>query len=1038
MNCLTGDSVVQVKDKNGISRAMFFKEFDSYFDDNVDAQWVDVTNEGLKTLSKDKEYTPIQKILRRKHDDVIYNITTKDGYMLRATGDHILEVQDSNGKVVEKPVKKLVTGDEIPLATYPSDTFSGKCREINLIDNFKKDEKKKIYIANTEYVNENLPDDLRELIQLKVERYHSTSPHKTAFSLAEYCLLRKYVNLDERKLILTSRGHANYVPAVIPVNRTLGKFLGYIFTEGSIAEYDITFSNKNQEILEDFLKCIKELFPNVSIKKSINKNNVDIYHVNGRLLSSLFKGVLAYKQRSNDIHLNSWFRDCTRDFALGFISAMIDGDGYIQSDGYRVGINLTAKDVIMQLREMFTMLNIPTKYKHTETAGTQAVFNGKISVRNFDEYKLSITGKGLNRFRELIHDSRIVNSVSKKIGIERNHKYGQVVNITTEKFNGYVYDFETENHFFAADGLLVHNCCQIDIGKLFKNGFSTGHGYLREPNSIRAAAALSCVAVQANQNDEFGGQSVVSWDGGLAPYVHKSFKRHLSNAIYSTKKVLFPGRVDDDEKKTKKEIQKWIEDNDIRYGQKGEKQANVLCLIREYMTKGCPEANGNGWMPERSSTVYNIACKETEDETFQAMEAAIHNFNSLHSRAGAQVPFSSINYGIDTSPEGRLIIDKTLDAIWNGLGHGETPIFPISVFQIREGINYNEGDPNYDLFKKACKVSAKRLFPNFLNLDSSFNSPYFKEGDYNTYVATMGCRTRVMSNVNGPEESGRRGNFAFVTINLPMLALEASSRAKDQESKMKIFWDLFDEHIVLSRDYLKWRYEIIAKKKVKNFPFLMGQGVWMDSEKLGPEDEIRSVLKHASLSIGFCGLAECLVALVGKHHGESDKAQELGLKIVGHLREMTDKFTEEEHMNWTCFSSPAESTAGAFLRACRKKFGIVPGVTEHEYFTNSNHVPPYYKCNAYHKIQIEAPYHSKTNAGNISYVEIDGDPLKNLKAFEQIVRAMHDANMGYFSLNHAVDRDPVCGYTGLIENECPHCHRREDGRYHEKIKRPEK
>ena len=416
--------------------------------------------------------------------------------------------------------------------------------------------------------------------------------------------------------------------------------------------------------------------------------------------------------------------------------------------------------------------------------------------------------------------------------------------------------------------------------------------------------------------------------------------------------------------------------------------------------------------------IYELACQEVEEETHQAMEAVVHNFCSLHSRAGAQVPFSSLNYGIDTSPEGRLVVKELLTATWNGLGNGETPIFPIQVYQIKKGINYYPEDPNYDLFKLACKVSAKRLFPNFLSLDATYNLQYYKEGDYNSYVATMGCRTRVMGNVNGPEESGSRGNFSFVTINLPKLAVEAN---KD----MAKFWKLLDKYIALSHDYLLFRYEIISKKHVYNYPFLMEQGVWMDSEKADRNDTIKDLLKHASYSIGFCGLAECLVALIGKHHGESEEAQELGLKIVSHIRERTDKYTKDERMNWSTFSAPSESTAGTFQAYNRKKYGIIPGVTDRIYQTNSYHCPVYYPIKAIDKIRIEAPYHEKCNAGGISYIEMDGDPLKNLPAFESIVRAMVEANMGYFSINHKVDRDPVCGFTGIIENECPHCHRKE-------------
>ena len=420
--------------------------------------------------------------------------------------------------------------------------------------------------------------------------------------------------------------------------------------------------------------------------------------------------------------------------------------------------------------------------------------------------------------------------------------------------------------------------------------------------------------------------------------------------------------------------------------------------------------------------VYDISVED--NESFLTEEGIyVHN-----SRAGAQVPFSSILFGMDTSPEGRLVTKMTLQAIYNGLGHGETAIFPIAIFQLRSGINYNPGDPNYDLFQFACKVSAKRLFPNFLSLNASFNAPYYKKDDPDSYVCAMGCRTKVMANVNGPSESSGRGNFAFTTINLPYLALLA-------DKKIDKFFNLLDYYMDLSKRYLEYRFEIIAKKKVKNFPFVMGQKLYMGSENLGPEDEIRPALMNASISIGFCGLAECLVALVGKHHGESDEAQELGLKIIGHMRDMTEMYKKQTHMNWSTFSTPAEATAGAFLRACRKEFGIIDGITNHEFFSNSFHVPVYYPTTIKHKVDIEAPYHALCDAGAISYVELDGDPSKNVEAFEKVIRYMVDKDMGYISINHPVDRDPVCGYTGIIQNECPHCHRREDGQYKVKIKR---
>ena len=597
---------------------------------------------------------------------------------------------------------------------------------------------------------------------------------------------------------------------------------------------------------------------------------------------------------------------------------------------------------------------------------------------------------------------------------------GQMLKAGAEGMKHFIDSFVLDEEVYKADregwlhvhdkdfSMFCYNCCQIDLGKLLKDGFATGHGFLREPNSIRAAASLACIAIQSNQNDMFGGQSINALDYALAPYVDKSFKKAYRENVAKLMSLFI-------DKQAALDLLKAIE-FDAKYDYCN--SAKNADLIKEWAKNY--EEDLTRWPSFRAvaATAWENACEDVEEETKQAMEAMIHNFNTLHSRAGSQVPFSSINYGLDTSPEGRLVTKMTLEAVNDGLGHGEVAIFPISVFQLKAGVNYNPEDPNYDLFKRACEVSAKRLFPNFVNLDAPYNLQYYVKDEPNTHVATMGCRTRVMSNVNGPEESGSRGNFAFTTINLPMLALEAKGNLDE-------FWKLLDKYIDISRAYLEKRYEFIASRHVYNYPFLMGQGVWMDSEKLKPDDEIGEVLKHASISIGFCGLAECLVALCGAHHGASEDAQALGLEIVGHIRKRTDKMTEETHMNWSCFGTPAESTAGTFLRACRKKYGIIPGVTDRDYFTNSSHVPVYYPIKAIDKIRIEAPYHALENAGHIAYIEMDGDPSKNIKAFETLVRAMHDADMGYFSINHPVDRDPVCGYTGIIENECPHCHRKE-------------
>lgn len=560
---------------------------------------------------------------------------------------------------------------------------------------------------------------------------------------------------------------------------------------------------------------------------------------------------------------------------------------------------------------------------------------------------------------------------------------------------------------------LTTTCCQIDIRKLFKNGFSTGHGFLREPNDIQSYAALACIAIQSNQNDQHGGQSIPYFDYGMADGVRKTFKR----LYYTNIGKIIDIKYDKENTVDKvKEYAKKIE----------EEQGLVPCMANDNEYMKAEKAELSKFIPEADiekiqDLAFKYATKEVKRATYQAMEAFIHNLNTMHSRAGAQIPFSSINYGTDTSVEGRLVMENVLLATESGLGNGETPIFPIQIFKMKEGVNYNEGDPNYDLFKLACRVSAKRLFPNFSFIDAPFNYQYYKEGDPDTEVAYMGCRTRVMGNVYDPSREivGGRGNLSFTSINLPRIALRVNKQTD-------VFFRDLEREIRLCRDQLLERLEIQSQKRVKNYPFLMGQGIWIDSNRLGVDEEVREVLKHGTLSVGFIGLAETLKALTGKHHGESEDAQKLGLEIVGYMRKRMDDFSREYGLNFSLLATPAEGLSGRFVRLDRELFGNIEGITDREYYTNSFHVPVYYEISAFDKIKLEGPYHALTNAGHITYVELDGDPLKNLGAFEEVVRAMKDAGVGYGSINHPVDRDPVCGFTGIIENECPHCKRNAD------------
>lgn len=998
-------------------------------------------------------------------------------------------------------------------------------------------------------------------------------------------------------------------------------------------------------------------------------------------------------------------------------------------------------------------------------------------------------------------ESSKVDSKRENANINGNSPMGMMLKVGTETCKYYIDNYVLPREFMEANredwihihdkdfSLITLNCCQIDLLKLFKKGFSTGHGHIRPPQSIRACASLACVAIQSNQNDMMGGQSINCFDYAMAYGIRKSFIKALAKHSYQwcrhKQMSIYPPCVDIS-KYSYEYFKHYYSEyaGQIHYVEKQDRHLDSLDFDHMVYVVIYAFSKLSGFSIYNAEGICKLACEDVEQETHQAMEALIHNFNTLHSRAGAQTPFSSINFGMDTSPEGRLAIKEVLNAIESGLGNGETPIFPISIFLLKYGVNYNKSDKNYDLFLRACEVSAKRLFPNFANLDSSFNLPYYKPDNYNSYVVHMGCvdgdelvcyrhdnnyyfngikrlwnlaqssglkikfngvseyidvsdkswyiwdgdngfvllktliknpdmsnwirikfdngrsilvtsdhplyvkdkgrifvsdlkigdkvhtyyknpemvnkifsndkklsiayalgliitdgcydgglsvtldgktekdvadgfmyhikngwgykcscdridrgykgdyysvsvlhfgvhkqrrlakmfggyikndrsipssifvsetdirasflagmidgdghingnrvelgsvnkelalqqlalaqslglpaklylnhynsedlskiryrvefsmsailakymcsnkkinyqwngcecqikvpqyvsvvsleylgflnnpsydvetatdkftcsfiesgncRTRVVSNINGPEECGSRGNFAFVTLNLPKLAIES-------KGDLNKFYELYDKYIQLSHDYLLHRLSIIEQKHVYNFPFLMGQGVWMDSDKLKPNDTIKDVLKHASYSIGFCGLAECLVSLTGKHHGECEESQKLGLEIVKHLRDKTDEYTKQEKRNWSTFATPAESTAGSFQRSNQQCYGIIKGVTDREYMTNSSHVPVYYPINAFEKIKIEAPYHALCNAGHIAYIEMDGDPTKNVKVFEKLIRAMHDSDMGYFSINHPVDRDPVCGYTGIINSECPHCHRKE-------------
>ncbi|PEA24493.1 anaerobic ribonucleoside-triphosphate reductase [Bacillus cereus] len=492
-------------------------------------------------------------------------------------------------------------------------------------------------------------------------------------------------------------------------------------------------------------------------------------------------------------------------------------------------------------------------------------------------------------------------------------------------------------------------CSQIPLAQMLVTGFHTGHGHMRQPQDIKSALALSSIIFQANQNMQHGGQSFALFDIDLAPYVRKTVARH------------------------KKRLQSY---------------------------------------PLTKEQIEEFAWKETENDTYQACEAFIHNSNSMHSRGGGQVPFISINYGTDTSKEGRLLVRQLLKATQAGLGKGETPIFPIQIFKMKKGVNFEECDPNYDLFELALETTAERLFPNFSFLDAPFNAVHY-DGRPESEVCYMGCRTRVMSNIHGEETAIGRGNLSFTSINLVKLALISGSK--------EAFFEALNYYLDLGIRQLLERFEYQCTKRARDFRFLYSQGVWRGGEKLQPEDSVASILKQGTLSLGFIGLAECLVALTGKHHGEDEGSWKLGYEIISFMRDRMDKATEEHELNFSVIATPAEGLSGKFVKKDREEFGVISGITNHNYYTNSFHIPVYYNIQAINKIRLEGPFHALCNGGHITYIELDGAAMHNKKALKQIVQAMAENGVGYGSINHPVDRCKCCSYHGVIGNECPSC-----------------
>ena len=528
-------------------------------------------------------------------------------------------------------------------------------------------------------------------------------------------------------------------------------------------------------------------------------------------------------------------------------------------------------------------------------------------------------------------------------------------------------------------------CCQHPLDNILERGFCAGHGSSRAAKRIETASVLACISLETAQNEMHGGQAIPAFDFYLAPFVRSSFIEELKNL---------------------EELNG--EDYSHLYNK----------VLDDYLKLPLDGLKGE------ARTVQHVMNK-TVARVHQAMEAFIHNMNTIHSRGGNQVVFSSINYGTDTSAEGRCVIRELLNSTYNGVGNGETAIFPIQIWKKKRGVNYLKDDRNYDLYELACKVTARRFFPNFLNLDATFNqSDAWRADDPKRYmheVATMGCRTRVFENKFGMKTSVGRGNLSFSTINIVRLAIECMG-IKNKEERINCFFAKLDKMLDVTAKQLNERYDFQKTAFAKQFPLLM-RSLWLGADQLNPNDSIEAVINQGTLSIGFIGLAECLKALLGVHHGESDEAQKLGLKIVSYMRERCNEYTEKYHHNFSVLATPAEGLSGKFTKIDRKEFGVLEGITDRDYYTNSNHVPVYYKCSARHKAEVEAPYHEMTRAGHIFYVEIDGDATHNPQVIMNVVDMMDHYNMGYGSVNHNRNRCMDCGYENADAHleSCPRC-----------------
>ena len=1392
--CIDKNTLLTVK-INGVETVITAEQLADYAKlDNVD-EWKNIDN--VKVLSNGN-YVQVKSMVKHNSDNKhMMNIVTPE---LHVTDEHTISVIE-NDKVVDKKVSTVKVGDILSIPKI--DTKRYVQDSIDIISLYTGDN---LVISNTDEVLQSVKDggkweEFRAMFNHSDTRYNAISTGNSKLTIQEYKSIEHLCSLKHSDLTISYKGNEEQdtINAVVRLGADLGCLIGLMYARGNCIEYKdpnqempvkkISFCSHSKDLTDIFNCLYSGIFNNTKIY-DITHEEVHVGSIlSGYLQYELFHGVFGTKNSTDDIKLAQWMFNANKSFVYGLLKGLIRSVRNTRNLGESsVPVVSLSKNLLQDIQKLLLLRGITSTIKianQDTVASIETLIPDDSSTDKFNYYNLEIND---DMYSMIANIQVLENVLDYDVEYEYPYKQVTITEINEVEYSGYVYDLETEDSHFTADGFNVHNCCQIPLDKLFKGGFNTGHGFLREPGSIRTAGALAAIAIQSNQNDQHGGQSIPLFDYYLAPYVALTFVKNL--ATIATIKF----DIDDkDYKGLKKKL--------VAYQKEHKLVMNDRCLgelraiVSDYLDSIDIE-----YTDKELDVLFERADKTTYDDTYQAMEAFVHNLNSMHSRAGSQVPFSSVNFGTDTSTEGRYVSKTLLETTDRGLGNGEIAIFPISIFKMKKGVNFDPGDPNYDLFKLSCKVSSHRLYPNFCNLDAPFNAELY-DGTPETEMATMGCvesseilhykinnidfietfkdaynRVRnlgstadysenseyidvsgldikVKDSVNGfvkvkkfiknrnvdnfnvvrlsdgysltatsdhplpvvgkgrtfvselktgdkinvstcdtistdnkfsttyfsddtyllgvlladsaysssqisislgfdeidvvehiynaverlgytlniveqhrgdkgdyidchiigirPLKSAReeladlfggyskedrripssmltasrdlrikllaglidadghvthsmhrdgktprsarfsigstnkalamtelalirglgykakmyrnkyssrhskirfliefeiadevinamhcskkidiaknvsrctfnaistvtvdkvvhgceeneidrisydletesdmldisyinshncrtrvgtnkynpantvipgRGNLSFTSINLPRIAILA-------DHDINKFYELLDKRLELVHRQLLERFDIQCLKKPINYPFLMGQGIWIDSDRLRPTDDIREILRNGTFGVGFIGLAETLTALIGKHHGESEEAQKLGLEIINHMKEYCDAWSEHEHMNYGVIGTPAEGLSGRFVKMDKKLFGEIPGVTDKEYYTNSSHVPVSFKISATDKVDIEAPYHALELGGHICYIEMDGDPTKNLKAFMKIVRYMHDKGVGYCAINHPVDRDPVCGYTGIIGDVCPRCGRREN------------